>query len=84
MLHRPRGEFYKQPQGLALSIAGRESTGTGVTNRSSGAAGLYQFMPRTWRFTPYGKRGKSVYNPRWAALGAMWMWKHGYRSHWNA
>jgi soluble lytic murein transglycosylase-like protein len=76
--------FYHQPQGLALSIAYRESRwNPGVTNRSSGAAGLYQFMPRTWRYTPYGKRGKSAYNPRWASLGAMWMWAHGYYSHWG-
>jgi hypothetical protein len=75
--------FYRQPSGLALAISFRESRwNAGVTNRSSGAAGLFQFMPRTWRFTPYGRRGKSPYNPRWAALGAMWMWAHGYRSHW--
>jgi soluble lytic murein transglycosylase-like protein len=75
--------FYHQPQGLALGIAFRESRwNPGVTNRSSGAAGLFQFMPRTWRYTPYGRRGKSPYNPRWASLGAMWMWAHGFRSHW--
>ena len=76
--------FYHQPQGLALSISFRESRwNPGVTNRGSGAAGLFQFMPRTWRYTPYGRRGKSAYNPRWASLAAMWMWAHGYRSHWS-
>jgi hypothetical protein len=76
--------FYHQPAGAALAIAYRESRwNPGVTNRSSGAAGLFQFMPRTWRYTPYGRRGKSPYNPRWASLGAMWMWAHGYRSHWS-
>src|SRR3954452_7960260 len=67
---------YRQSKSQAFYIAWRESRyNWRVTNRSSGAAGLYQFMPGTWRHTPYHKR--SPYHPRWAALAAMWMWKHG-------
>jgi hypothetical protein len=74
---------YKQPVSQAYYIAHRESRyNWRVTNSSSGAAGLYQFMPRTWQSTPYRKH--SPYQPRWAALAAMWMWKHGGYSHWNA
>jgi hypothetical protein len=65
----------------AYYIAHRESRyNWRVTNSSSGAAGLFQFMPRTWAYTPY--RHHSPYHPRWAALAAMWMWKHGWKSAW--
>jgi soluble lytic murein transglycosylase-like protein len=74
---------YRQPLSQAYYIAHRESRyNYKVTNSSSGAAGLYQFMPRTWSSTPYRKH--SPYSPRWASLAAMWMWKHGGYSHWNA
>jgi len=73
---------YRQSTSHALHIAHRESRfNWRVTNSSSGAAGLYQFMPRTWQSTPYRKH--SPYNPKWASLAAMWMWKRGGLSHWN-
>jgi hypothetical protein len=73
---------YRQSKSQAYHIAWRESRyNWRVTNRSSGAAGLYQFMPRTWQHTPYRKH--SAYHPRWAALAAMWMWAHGGYSHWR-
>lgn len=73
---------FGQSRSEANRIAYRESRyNWRVTNRSSGAAGLFQFMPRTWRFTPY--RRYSPYNPKWASLAAMWMWRHGYKSHWG-
>ena len=72
---------YEQPRRQALYIAHRESRfNWRVTNSSSGAAGLFQFMPRTWQSTPY--RRHSPYHPKWAALAAMWMWKRGGQSHW--
>jgi hypothetical protein len=74
---------FGQSRSEAYYIAHRESRyNWNVTNRSSGAAGLFQFMPRTWSYTPY--RHHSPYNPRWAALAAMWMWKHGWKSAWAA
>lgn len=73
---------YDQSRSEAYYIAHRESRyNWRVTNSSSGAAGLFQFMPRTWAYTPY--RNHSRYHPRWAALAAMWMWKRGYKSHWS-
>jgi hypothetical protein len=73
---------FDQSRREANYIAHRESRyNWRVTNSSSGAAGLFQFMPRTWAYTPY--RHHSAYHPRWAALAAMWMWKHGYKSHWS-
>ena len=72
---------YRQSTRQALHIAHRESRfDWRATNASSGAAGLYQFMPRTWRSTPY--RRYSPYHPKWASLAAMWMWKRGGYGHW--
>jgi hypothetical protein len=80
---RRAARHFHQSQRQALAIAYRESRyNYRVTNSSSGAAGLYQFMPDTWAHTPYRKQ--SPYQPRWAALGAMWMWAHGGYSHWSA
>src|SRR3954449_186936 len=74
---------YGQAPSAAYYIAWRESRyHWRVTNGSSGAAGLYQFMPTTWAHSPY--RHRSPYNPRWAALAAMWFWAHGGKFHWNA
>ena len=73
---------FRQSRSKAIQIAWRESRfNWRATNSSSGAAGLFQFMPRTWGATPY--RRYSPYNPRWASLAAMWMWKKGYQSHWS-
>ena len=73
--------YYDQSRRQALYIAHRESRfNWRATNSSSGAAGLFQFMPRTWQSTPY--RRHSPYHPKWAALAAMWMWKRGGQSHW--
>jgi hypothetical protein len=73
---------FHQSKSQAFYIAWRESRyNWKVTNPSSGTAGLYQFARRTWESTPYRKH--SPYHPRWAALAAMWMWKHGGYSHWS-
>jgi Transglycosylase-like domain len=49
-------------------------------NRGSGAAGLFQFMPDTWRSTPYGRL--SVWSPYANALAAGWMHAHGRGDEW--
>jgi hypothetical protein len=79
---RRAARHYHQSLSQAYYIAHRESRyDYKVTNSSSGAAGLYQFMPSAWRSTPY--RRYSPYNPRWAALAAMWMGKHHGYSAWS-
>src|SRR5262249_6539985 len=49
-------------------------------NSSSSAAGLLQFLPSTWRSTPY--RRFSVYSPYANALAAGWMFTHGRINEW--
>ena len=73
---------YRQPRSQAYYIAWRESRyHWRITNPSSGTAGLYQFARVTWNHSPY--RHHSPYNPRWAALAAMWYWAHGGYYHWR-
>lgn len=49
-------------------------------NRSSGASGLFQFLPSTWATTPY--RVFSVWSPYANALAAGWMNTHGRGGEW--
>lgn len=46
----------------------------------SGASGPWQFLPSTWRSTPYG--GYSPYDPTAAALAAAWMHAQGRGGEW--
>jgi len=63
-----------------LDITPIGSSGSGEAVRQV-AAGLYQFARVTWAHSPY--RHHSPYNPRWAALAAMWYWAHGGYHHWS-
>ena len=49
-------------------------------NSSSGAAGLFQFLPSTWAFTPYAKY--SPFDPKYNALAAAWLYKRDGPSQW--
>ena len=42
-------------------------------NRVSGASGLGQFLPSTWRTTPQGKAGYSVWDPYANHAAVVWM-----------
>jgi len=55
-----------------------------ATNRQSGAAGLFQFLPGTWRSTPEGKAGLSPYDPVAARSAARWMLSQGRAREWVA
>lgn len=46
----------------------------------SGASGLFQFLPSTWRTTPYARF--SVWSPYASALAAGWMETHGRGNEW--
>ena len=61
----------------AVRLAFCESTlNPNAVNRSSGAAGLFQFMPRTWAGTPW--RNQSPFDPMANSQAAAWLWlKYG-------
>lgn len=57
------------PKGLMSAIAEKESSwDPGAVNKSSGAAGLFQFMPGTAE--AYGLKGNDVFNPDKATYAA--------------
>ena len=49
-------------------------------NPSSGASGLFQFLPSTWRSTPFGYL--SIFDPYANALAAGWMHSAGRGREW--
>jgi len=60
--------------------AGCESHLNPYAQNPSGASGLYQFLPSTWRSTPYSRF--SVWSPYANALAAGWMNTHGRGGEW--
>jgi soluble lytic murein transglycosylase-like protein len=60
-------------QAWALRVAKCESNYNPLAvNRSSGASGLFQFLPSSWANTPQGKAGQSVFDATANAQGAAW------------
>jgi soluble lytic murein transglycosylase-like protein len=49
-------------------------------NSSSGASGLFQFLPSTWAFTPYA--AYSPFDPKFNALAAAWLYRRDGPSQW--
>jgi transglycosylase-like protein with SLT domain len=74
------------PQGAAavqwaMNVAWCESRyHPNSVNSSSGASGLFQFLPSTWAFTPYASY--SPFDPRYNALAAAWLYKRDGPSQW--
>lgn len=72
-----------QPRADMLRVARCESNlDPRAVNASSGASGLFQFMPSTFAFTPNGKAGQNIFDPVASADAAGWMWANGMRNHW--
>jgi transglycosylase-like protein with SLT domain len=70
----------------AMQIMTCESGGDpNATNRSSGAAGLFQFLPRYWagRAANAGFAGASPYDPTANVATAAWLLETGGESHWE-
>jgi transglycosylase-like protein with SLT domain len=71
------------PQALqwAMNVAWCESRyHPNSVNSDSGAAGLFQFLPSTWAFTPYATH--SPFDPKYNALAAAWLYKRDGPSQW--
>lgn len=52
-----------------------------AVNSWSGTEGLFQFMPSTWRSTPYGSH--NVFDPWYNSLGAAWLYQHDGPGQWQ-
>ncbi|HVL26249.1 MAG TPA: SH3 domain-containing protein [Thermomicrobiales bacterium] len=73
---------FGQPREDMLRVARCESVlDPNAVNASSGASGLFQFMPGTWATTPYAEQ--SVFEPTANANAAAWMWSVGRRNEWT-
>lgn len=51
-----------------------------LNNQGSGASGPAQFMPGTWRSTPFGHM--DIFNVQAQAFATAWMWDSGRRNEW--
>jgi soluble lytic murein transglycosylase-like protein len=69
-------------QSWALKIAKCESNyNPYAVNRSSGASGLFQFLPSTWAASPY--HAQSVFDPSANAHAAEWLYVHAGPNQWS-
>jgi uncharacterized protein YraI len=72
---------YGQSPSAMIAVARCEShLDPNAVNRSSGASGLFQFLPGTFRSTPYASY--SIFDPWANANAAGWMWSVGRRGEW--
>ncbi len=72
---------YGQSPDAMLAVARCESTlDPNAYNASSGASGLFQFLPSTWRTTPYASH--DIFDAWASANAAAWMWSVGRRGEW--
>ncbi len=66
----------------ALNVAWCESRyHPNSVNSSSGAEGLFQFLPSTWAFTPYASY--SPFDPKYNSLAAAWLYNRDGPSQWQ-
>jgi peptidoglycan hydrolase CwlO-like protein len=69
-------------QNWALAIARCESNyNPYAVNRSSGASGLFQFLPSTWAGSPYASQ--SVFDPVANAKAAEWLYNRSGAGQWQ-
>jgi hypothetical protein len=75
---------WRIPFWLQLAIARCESGLRALIPNStgSGSLGLMQFMPSTFRSTPYGRHW--ILSAKWSALAGAWMIAHVGTGPWNA
>lgn len=73
---------YGQPREDMLRVATCESgLDPSAVNGSSGASGLFQFMPSTFASTPYADQ--DIFDAWASANAAGWMWSVGRRNEWE-
>jgi len=73
---------YKQPYKKMLCVAQCESNFNNcAVNREGRTYGVFQFKRDTWDSTRYRK--KDLWDPKWNALAAAWMWSQGRENEWD-
>jgi uncharacterized protein YraI len=73
-------KYGQNPQAM-LAVARCESgLNPNAYNARSGASGLFQFLPGTWRTTPFASY--SIFDAWASANAAAWMWSVGRRGEW--
>lgn len=73
---------YGQPREDMLRVARCESVlDPNAVNATSGASGLFQFLPGTWARTPWAD--EDVFDPVANAYATAWMWDQGNRNEWT-
>jgi uncharacterized protein YraI len=73
-------KYGQNPQAM-LAVARCESgLNPNAYNARSGASGLFQFLPGTWRTTPFANY--SIFDAWASANAAAWMWSVGRRGEW--
>ncbi len=79
---RAASRRYKQKYKSMLCVAKCESTLNNCAVDPSGSFfGLFQFVPSTFESTPFGR--KDIFDPKWNARAAGWMWKEGRQNEWT-
>ena len=58
-----------------------QCTLTNAVNPYSNASGLFQFLPGTWKTTPFADQ--DIFDPTANAEAAAWMWSVGRRNEWT-
>ena len=73
---------YNQPYKKMLCVAECESwLDNCAVNRAGQTYGVFQFKRATWDTTKYA--GKDLWDPKWNALAAAWMWSKGRENEWD-
>jgi len=52
-----------------------------AVNRISNASGLFQYLPSTWKTTPYADQ--DIFNPEAQVLATIWMFRQGRYREWE-
>ena len=75
-------EKYGQSPTDMLRVARCESVfDPNAVNPYSNASGLFQFLPGTWKTTPFADQ--DIFDPTANAEAAAWMWSNGRRNEWT-
>ena len=79
---RAAARRYNQPYKRMLCVAECESELVNCAVNAPGETyGLFQFKCGTWESTKY--RNKDLWDPKWNAMAAAWMWSQGRENEWD-